>query len=261
MKFTSAFVVSMLLASSTTVSAMNLGDEEPVVSPEAEKVSVLQTVISPTRTTFYDKKNKLWRRSQFVQRDENNNMQVADDEPVVSPEAEKVSVLQTVISPTRTTFYNKKANTQKQAIAQIGDEEPVVSPEAEKVSVLQTVISPTRTTFYDKRKAPMQSIAQVDAQVDAEAEKFSSQFKQVDLNKRFKNQPIFEGNLYNTNNPMSTNNFMNSPPMPTSKPFDAPKPIPQVAPDAKKDIANKEVRPDVYQTVFKMVDPVPERRK
>jgi len=36
--------------------------------------------------------------------------QIRDDEagPVVSPEAEKVSVLQTPISPYRTTFYNKK---------------------------------------------------------------------------------------------------------------------------------------------------------
>ena len=34
-----------------------------------------------------------------------------------------------------------------------------------------------------------------------------------------------------------------------------------VNPKDKKDIANKEVRPDVYQTVFKMVDPVPERRR
>jgi len=55
MKFTSAFVVSMLLASS---SAIRMQDDEagPVVSPEAEKVSVLQTPISPYRTTFYNKR-------------------------------------------------------------------------------------------------------------------------------------------------------------------------------------------------------------
>ena len=29
----------------------------------------------------------------------------------------------------------------------------------------------------------------------------------------------------------------------------------------RKDIANKEVRPDVYQAVSKMVDPVPQRRR
>jgi len=33
------------------------------------------------------------------------------------------------------------------------------------------------------------------------------------------------------------------------------------APLKEKDIANTEVRPDVYHTVAKMVDPVPERRR
>ena len=79
--------------------------------------------------------------------------QLSDDPEVVSPEAEKVNVLQTPISPYRTTFYNKKSAHQ-QAMAQMMDDPEVVSPEAEKVSVLQTPISPYRTTFYNKRSAP-----------------------------------------------------------------------------------------------------------
>lgn len=129
-----------------------------------------------------------------------------DDEasaPVVSPEAEKVSVLQTVISPSRTTFYNKKKQQPwQQAIAQTeGDDEaaaaPVVSPEAEKVSVLQTVISPSRTTFYNKKqkKLQKQAIAQVDEQ------------GQPMFGKHFKNQAVFQGNLYGNNpNPMNAPN-------------------------------------------------------
>ena len=35
----------------------------------------------------------------------------------------------------------------------------------------------------------------------------------------------------------------------------------QTPPNGKRDIANKEVRPDVYKTVVKMIDPVPERRR
>lgn len=76
-----------------------------------------------------------------------------DDPAVVSPEAEKVSVIQTPISPYRTTFYNKKSHHQ-QAMAEMMDDPAVVSPEAEKVSVLQTPISPYRTSFYNKRSAP-----------------------------------------------------------------------------------------------------------
>lgn len=106
MKFTSPFVISFLLAST---SAVKLQEDPPaVVSPEAEKVSVLQTVINPTRTTFYDKKHSLWREIIAQVSDDHVTAQVTDDNVVVSPEAEKVSVLQTVINPTRTTFYNKK---------------------------------------------------------------------------------------------------------------------------------------------------------
>ena len=96
MKFTSAFVISVLMASTCAIKLT----EDPVVSPEAEKVSVLQTPIAGSRTTFYDKKTG----KQVM-------AQTKEDPPaaVVSPEAEKVSVLQTPIAPYRTTFYDKKS--------------------------------------------------------------------------------------------------------------------------------------------------------
>lgn len=99
-----------------------------------------------------------------------------------------------------------------------GDDTPsVVSPEAEKVSVLQTVINPTRTTFYNKKQNKEQAIVQTVPGVT-----FINQNQQGD------NQAT---------------------------------PSKDIKADKNRDIANKEIRPDVYKTVWKMVDPTPERRR
>lgn len=89
----------------------------------------------------------------------------------------------------------------------------------------------------------------------------------MNLNKRFHKQAVFEGNLFASPSPAApaiNNQFLAShKPIEMHMPFEVQKPNDQFGahPDSKKDIANKEVRPDVYQTVYKMVDPVPERRK
>lgn len=86
-----------------------LEDEDGKANPNkvgAEKVSVLQTKLARHHTTYYDKKNNLWREPVNLAQE---NIQVEAD--ISNPNkvgAEKVSVLQTKLARHHTTYYDKK---------------------------------------------------------------------------------------------------------------------------------------------------------